>query len=244
MSVQLGGPGRTPRFERNPNMPRKPILIVSKKKKAPTNKTLNNKIKRIQSKEELKHVDVLSSGTTLPSTGTFLLLNGVDQGDTDILREGNDITATSIQWRIRYITDVDLVQHVHIRMIVFWDQQPNGAAPTAATLLDTSVITSIINAPYNRNYQKRFKILHDSITTIVPQTIQTFTPATGATTQLVANGAYRHSKRNLSRTVKYSGAGATVAAIQTNSLYAFWVSNVAAEFPTMVAGFRFYFKDD
>lgn len=242
MSVQIGGPGMKPRFKRNPMIDNSRVIVH--RRRAPTNKTLNTKIKRIQSKEELKYVDTFVNGTTIPSTGTFSLLNGMLQGDGPSVREGNQITATSIQWRIRFITDMDLIQHVHIRFIIFWDLQANRTAPTAAQLLDNTIITSLINAPYNREYQKRFKILHDSVTTIMPQIVQTFTPATGATTQVAVNGAYRHGKRKLSRTVKYFDNDDTIDGITSNSLYAFWVSNTAAEFPIMVSGFRFYFKDD
>jgi len=35
------------------------------------------------------------------------------------------------------------------RIIVFWDAQANGAAPTLAQLLDLSVATDGTQAPYN-----------------------------------------------------------------------------------------------
>lgn len=250
MSITFKGPGveklsgskRQPRFRSNPN-----VMVVQKRRKVPTNRTLNQKIKKIQSREELKHRDTLISQTVDGTGSTLALLNGVPQSagaETDITRVGNDITATSIQWRLRYNNVAAQLGSVTMRMLVFWDQQPNGAAPTAATLLDGTTVTSLTLAPYHRDYQKRYKILHDSVVTITPQAVQAFTPATGATTALVPQIVYRHAKRQLARTVKYIGNGATVASIGTNSLYAMWISNVAADLPTVTAGFRLYFKDD
>jgi len=46
------------------------------------------------------------------------------------------------------------------RIIVFWDQQANAAAPTVTDLLDTTAGSAII-APYNDDYQKRFKVIYD-----------------------------------------------------------------------------------
>jgi len=57
MSIQLSGPGMSqPRF-RQRNRGNSKTVRVNFKKHAPSNKALNNKIKAIQSKEELKHVD-------------------------------------------------------------------------------------------------------------------------------------------------------------------------------------------
>jgi len=73
MSIQLSGPGMSqPRF-RQRNRGNSKTVRVNFKKHAPSNKALNNKIKAIQSKEELKHVDnYVVYG--LSTSGTFSLL--------------------------------------------------------------------------------------------------------------------------------------------------------------------------
>jgi len=143
MSIQLSGPGMSqPRF-RQRNRGNSKTVRVNFKKHAPSNKALNNKIKAIQSKEELKHVDnYVVYG--LSTSGTFSLLNAVATGDTEGDREGNDISATSIQYRISYITSptANLIGSILVRGMILWDSQYNGSTPAAANVLDTSVITS------------------------------------------------------------------------------------------------------
>ena len=103
----------------------------------------------------------------MSTTGTFLDLNTVPSGAGDNARTGNDISATSI--RIRWIASQVAATTVanNCRIIVGWDSQPNTAA-TTATLLDTSIVTNPLVAPYNHDNQKRYKILYDRSFTLNP----------------------------------------------------------------------------
>lgn len=54
-------------------------------------------------------------------------MNFIQTGDTASSRDGNQIYATSLQIRAQIATDQDLVVPSRVRMIVFWDNQSNGA---------------------------------------------------------------------------------------------------------------------
>lgn len=191
---------------------------------------LKKAVKKIQNDEELKHKDTQSSVS--PATaGTFILLNDIAVGDTPTTRDGNDITSTSIQWRIRIVSDVDALAGFMLRHIIFWDAQANGAAPTLAELLDLTVATSAVIAPYNRDTQKRFKILHDSTHDVNPDIVLAFTVATGVTTSVGSKRLHEIGRQQTSRIVKYDGSTAAIADIVTNSLYSVWISDANVEAP-------------
>lgn len=227
--TKLSGPGMQPRFRT--------------RKQGPSNKTLNKKIKRIQSKDELRHKDTAFAAQTVSTTAAFYALNIIGQGDSEILRDGNEIDCTSVQWRLSFESDVDSFAAVNVRMIVFWDAQCNGADPTVGNLLQSTVITSVIHAPYNHNFQKRFKIVQDQVITLTPQIISDFDPATGTTTTVGIVSRYNKGKRALSRITKYSSTASDITGIASNSLFVMFVSDTGAELPTVDGGFRVYFKE-
>lgn len=203
--------------------------------------SLKRAVKKIQSEEELKHKDTQSSVS--PATaGTFTLLNDIAVGDAANNRDGNDITSTSVQWRIRIVSDVDALAGFLLRHIVFWDAQANGAAPTLAELLDLTVVTVGTIAPYNRDTQKRFKILHDSTIDVNPDFSTAFTVATGVTTAVASKRLHEIGRAQTSRIVKYDGTTAAIADIVTNSLYSVWISDANVEAPVCQSAYRFYFK--
>lgn len=243
-AVYIGGPKRGKRTK-------DPFIKVVRKKPPPTTRNLAKSIKKINNKMELKQNDVLQSSVAIDDTagnGVFTLLNGVQTGDTNTTRDGDEIHATSLQFRGIIATSSAAVGISFVRQIVFWDSQPNGTAPSMATLLDTTVITNANFAPYNRNYQKRYKILYDRLIMLNPQvelTVGTVAPpGTNTTASLVQYALPFKKKIQLNRTVKYVGDGNAITDIATNSLYVFQVSNQAANTPVVVAGWRLYFKDN
>lgn len=203
--------------------------------------SLQKSVRKIQSQEELKHKDTLVAA--VPATaGTFTLLNDIAVGDTSVSRDGNDINSTSIQWRIRIIGDVDAIAGAFLRHIIFWDSQANGAAPVLADLLDLTTITPGVIAPYNRDNQKRFKIVEDKTFSLNSTMSTAFTPATGVTTATYSVKMHEQGKRQISRVVKYDGTTAVIADIQTNSLHSVWISDANVEQPVCQSGYRFFFK--
>jgi len=213
------------------------------KKRKPTVKSVAKSIKKIQGQQELKHIDFYTSSgfQAIPTTGLITCINTTVNGTTNITRIGDDITATSIQFRGLFQSNELTLNTSTIRHIVLWDSQPNGALPALADVLDVAVITVPIYAPYNENFQKRFKILYDRVYTITPQVYSSITA--GTIDNVLEVKKYSRLKRKLSRQVKYNGNTGGIADIETNSLINIFVSDQATNPPTVEMGHRLYYKD-
>lgn len=196
-------------------------------------------VKEIQSKEELKYLDTLLNNSTINTTATLTLLNGMTLGDTVSSRDGDSIVPTSIQFRARFSHSQNGLTDLVVRHMIFWDAQPNGAAPTVGDVLDQATITNAVDAPYKRQYQKRFKIVYDKTFVSSPNMAD---PA-NATTQVLQKITWKKAKKALNRMVKYRNAQNTgvITDLATNSLYSLWVtSNSQGQ---LTCGYRMYFKD-
>jgi len=172
-------------FEANPFGSKTAMVRRRPKRKAPTNKSLNRKIKRIQNDIELKYKDVYSAATDISTTTALTLLNGISQGDTTITRTGGQIRITSVHIKGTVTADPLNLLSDQYRMMVVWDAQANGAAPTLSgtvtSILDVTTITDLLIAPYNYSAMDRFKILMDKRVIINRRVVADTDPATGAT---------------------------------------------------------------
>lgn len=215
------------------------------KTKAPTNKSLNKKIKHIENNLiELKHIDLFNAGTAATVAGVTEFLLPLGQGDTNILRNGNNIVPSSIQAKLQLFSDSLNVATSNIRCIIFWDRQCNGAAPIltgAGGLLDVSVITDPTQAPLNYDSIHRYKVIFDKIYQIVPQV--PLTVVAGTTTSVVQIIKQVNIYRKLGRQVKFSGTGATIASVLTNSLNVAYFTDNNTTAPLFQSAFRTYFRD-
>lgn len=186
-----------------------------------------------------------------PTATNTILLNGLVQGDTDITRDGDLVNWTSLQVKGKIDMDSDNVLSATARIIIFMDRFAKGAAPTAAELLDASVITSLIFAPYNDDQFPRFKILWDQMFSLNGQVVAGFTPGTGATTSVAPVSHSFNFRRKINPNKKnqsnYGLAnGGIIADISTNSIYVLLLSEnttASAISPTVTLGTRLYFKD-
>lgn len=217
------------------------------KKKSPTNKSLNKKIKHIENNlMELKFIDQFVA-TTTSGAGTSDYLTGTAQGDTNSNRQGNVINPTSIQWKVDIFADPLLLGCSRVRMILFWDRQPNGAVPvltgaaTAQSLLDIGVVTDSTLAPRNFNTIDRYHILIDKVYVMNPQVV--LLTAAGATTQVVPMQKTIHHVHKLSRLVKYDNTSAAITASVSNALHAAYFTDVGATQPSVQCSYRLYFRD-
>lgn len=189
-------------------------------------------VKKIQSRIELRFTDQFQNAA-VTSTATFLSLNQLTVGDLPTSRTGNQISATSIQWRGRISNSAAATTSNVVRMIIGWDAQCNAANPTAALLLENGIVTPLVSAPYNHNNSKRFRILYD----------KRFNVGAKNATQTIDN-VLVGGKIKLSRPIKFNDVGGgTVADVTTNNLFAMFVSNDATNSPVVAIGFRLYFKD-
>lgn len=220
------------------------------KRYAPSNYALNQKIKRIQNDIEVKYKDTLiSAGGAAVTAGVNTLLNGIGTGEDASNRTGAEVNATSIQFKgkITIVPEEGFTQGV-CRMIIFWDQQPNGALPVISAnpgagseaLLNTAIVTSRVYAPYQYETNHRFRVLYDKIYQLNP------TSSTTSVADFIA-APYNivvKKKIPLSRKVKYDGTTNAITNLVTNSLICVIIADQPTDnMITAEIGFRFYYKD-
>lgn len=208
-------------------------------RKAPTVKSVAKSVKKLQKNQELKHVDITCGGVINDLLGTIVLLNPLSQGTTDTTRIANDVHNTSIQFRGCITSDSVIADGSQssciVRVLVFWDRQANGATVSMSDVFDQSVVTEEWFAPYNMDYQKRFKILYDKTFTVNPNYGL-------ATVQQGYKVPFRF-KIPLGRETKYDGNAGTVADIETNALYMYYISDNAPPDCTLAGYTRLIYKD-
>lgn len=243
--TMLSGPGMKPRFMQAAALERAVARGVSRNRRRGTLgrrvRNIDKKVKKIQRSIELGHKDTNQTAVSIPTTGVFVLVNGITQGDSDITRTGDEVVATSLQFRYRIEADELALNATLVRVLLVWDSQANGAAPTIATLFDQLIISDPIYSPYNLDYQKRYKFLYDRVHVLNP--VLQSSETTGTLDNVVPVSIYKKRKVKLSRTVKYSNTGDTVGSIATNSLHMIFIANQSTNTPTVSAGYRFIFKD-
>lgn len=218
------------------------------KKNGPSNKTLARKIKHIENDLiELKFLDLYNSAVPIVAAGYSDYLSSIAQGDTSSTRTGNVVWPTSIQIKMNLTTSTAVLVPTVVRIILFWDQQSNGAAPvlsgapTSNSLLDSGTITDTTISPRNYNTIKRYKILKDKTYTITPQVEGTV--VAGVTTATLSLTKHIQLIKKLSRTVKYDDTSAVITSSVTNALHIAYFTNLAADTPVAKAGYRIYYKD-
>ena len=102
---------------------------------------LNKEVKSLKQKvnTEFKYHDVEQGETSFTTTGVFVDLNYVDQGDTVTTRDGDQLRMKSIEYRYTIDMASAVSNELHARVIIFVDTEPDGSGPTLATLLDSTV---------------------------------------------------------------------------------------------------------
>lgn len=178
---------------------------------------------------ELKVSDI--QVTTYPAnlTGSFTLLHIPTLGSDYTNRIGRKTIVKSL-----YIRGYLAIQQAltpassfsfgaqEARMIIFWDMQPNGAAPGATDLLNTAQPASQLNL----NNRDRFRIIKDKTYTFDPW-------VTGTLPQIAMNHTISTMKcfKKLNGEVIFNGTnGGTIADINSGALYMFWIGSNAGAF--------------
>lgn len=205
---------------------------------------LKTRVSWIQSGIEYHHIDLAAlNGTTITSTAQFVALNLCAQGDSEVQREGQKITLTSLLWRgAIFPGTVDS----HIRLLIFWDKQTNGALPTLTDVLDNTIITSSSYAPRNLEGSQRFVFIMDWAGVIPAKNI---VAVANPSTQPV-NKSFKDlkgfkkfkSKKNKFMT-KFNAATAAIGSITTGSLIVMVLGDQAANGPVIYLGTRVRFMD-
>ena len=195
---------------------------------------------------EKKVIDINTTAYPVESTGTQLqLLNGCVPGSQNYNRIGRKIFMRSLQIRGAVnLTDTTAGTNVVFRMVIVYDKQSNGSAPTWANIMTSQNIAgttaSDCFAMVNLDNRDRFVILRDKM--FIPGAIDntaTQTYAMGPGT-IVLN-EYIPLKLE---TIYNAGTAGTIGDITSGSLYCFWIANANnALGVTANVAFRVRFED-
>lgn len=149
----------------------------------------------------------------------FFLLNGISQGGDQGQRVGDRIRMKHLDLRYSATQAGTGTGSQCIRVIIFVDRQPNGAAPSATQLfLDTTAGEEYVS-PFNINGSKRYKILYDKF-----HDIQRVGGATDTRSVVSKN----KQKIKINMPVVYNGTTSGIASINTNALYCAIVGDQAS----------------
>lgn len=173
---------------------------------------------------EKKVIDSATATHAVNTTGDFTLLNGCVQGSDYTNRIGRKIVMKSLYIRGYTCPEPSTAGAggsvaQQARMIIFMDNQPNGAAPAVTDLLNTATSTSQLNL----NNRDRFKILRDQTFVLSPQqySAANVLAATGSPAVADVNcyAKLRHE------TIFNAGNAGTIGDINSGALYMFWIGS-------------------
>lgn len=132
--------------------------------------TLRKVVKQVKTlkkyaKAEVRYVDNTFALAGVSTTATLTFINGVAQGDDSNNREGNATfnKMVTIKGRVNPNTSTTLQ---HVRLIVLYDKQSNGAAPAIADILEQS--TNVDSMRF-WNSRARYRFLVDKTFSVGPQ---------------------------------------------------------------------------
>ncbi len=176
---------------------------------------------------EFKCVDTVLS-STVNSSGTLQLLNGLAQGDTATTREGATVRFKSLQLK-GFMAIAGAATATACRRLVFIDKQPNQAAPVVGDILDNTT-AALVNSFRNLSHRKRFVILRDDH----------FTMSEGGPEALWYPDVYM----SLDMITTYNGNAGTIADIETNAIWAMYISSEATAAPSIAHNVRIRYIDN
>lgn len=162
---------------------------------------------------ELKTIDLTGGLINFTTAGVLTLLNGVTDGVGNNVRIGTKIWLKSMLLRLSTFPNIggtgDPTGEM-LRVMVIYDKQANGVAPTVANILNTGAWDS----PNNLAFRDRF-------TTLLDKTIDVQANAYAGNTIVGGSVSARHIMKfkPLALPVVFNGTGATIASISTGSIY-------------------------
>lgn len=162
---------------------------------------------------EKRYKDIAPGAVNMLNTGTVTLLNGMQIGDQDGNREGTTLAMTYLAVKGQFYSVGGAVANG--RLMIVYDKQTNAAAPVVNDVLTACEP----NTFRNNNTMKRFIVLYDKSVSI--------------------SGGNTYPKRfdfgiPLKKNTQFNTSNAgTVGDIVTGGLFAIWLSDLAASYPTI-----------
>lgn len=172
--------------------------------------------------------DTVLTSLSSPVVGTIEQLTNMGQGDSNILRDGNQVKYTHIQLKYFFTINASATETC-CRIILVHDKQTNGAIYLTSALLANVSAFDNVNSPFNENFRRRFKILYDRVHDL----------------SIDGNAIGRGQKfLKINLPVRYNGTGSTITALTESSLSLVHLSTEATNTPTFHAFVRLLFVDN
>lgn len=181
---------------------RQPAMLATVYQK-PRFKSLTNPV--LSTAPEKKNLDINQASPVVAAqtTATVALLNGSGIGSDDFNHVGRKTLMKSIQWRFTGHLAPTTTGSSAIRMLIIYDKQANGVAPTTTQV----VVADSIENPMQLDYSERFVVLVDEIIECVgTQGPQAF---------------YTKGYRKINLPCEFIGTGGTITSIGTGSIYSY-----------------------
>jgi len=176
--------------------------------------------------KELKYNDLVDANYAADTTGSITCLNLIATGDDNNTRDGRQVTIKSVQIR-GIVTPVDTTTlPTNARVLLVWDNAPNGAAATIAQIL-TAVNSQSFPLVNNQN---RFTILRDMqfpVGGMSDTATQTYTMSP------TVHSVEAYMK--IGQITQYSGTTANISSVQNGAL---WMVTVGDQVANAGANFR------
>jgi len=174
-----------------------------------------------------KKVADTATASTINTDGAFILLASPTPGTDMTNRIGRKIILKSVYLRGYMASEAALNAAVPVaqvaqqmRMILFIDYQPNGAAPAITDLLKTAAPSSQLNL----NNRDRFKILKDKTIVVDPYFCSQVATQSICSTSNQIQQFKVYKKLNL-ETVLNAGTAGTIADISSGAVYLCFVGS-------------------
>jgi hypothetical protein len=191
--------------------------------------------KAIRQTKELKNLDTVYGPGFLNATYLSVLMNPVTQGSNANERTGRQIRVERIRLALTFGSNTAAVVLADaVRYVVFLDRESRGGAALQADVLQNiGTQAAAINSSYDAdNVPARFKILSDGIINLVPR-FSGQVMYESAVLDIPVNAMIHY----------YNTSAGTIADIEKGAIYVFFMGTAAANFSTVAADVRLWFRD-
>jgi len=169
-----------------------------------------------------RYNDNTFAGNATATSGNMNILNGLILGDTNGQRDGTSITMTKLEMRGHIYANATS-NVAHVRFIILYDKQNNGATPVTNDFLQSTDPDAFRNI----NNISRFKVLYD----------KSFVVSTYEPKKLVKTINLKGKKTNYN-----TSNGGNAGDIVTGGLWCIYLSDLAANYPTIDLHCRLWYN--
>ncbi len=169
-----------------------------------------------------KKAHTLSVNGTIPTTGTIDHLTAIAQGDTNQLRDGNQLHCIYVGGRLQ-MAQASAASRTFVRVMLVQDrQQIADATPAVTSVLQASTVQAFLNT----NSVGRYKVLYDKVISLSDSGV---------------TNVFRKINISMNSNIRYNGTG--VGDIQKNGIFLILIGNEGTNLPSITSSWRVRFTD-